>query len=129
MTPEEIKTALIEIYKEMGFKLSAIETHDDEHFTFRYKKILYNVNWEDGEEDIYYALSDIEDCEYSEEFLQNEYNQGNVGEFEEFLRSIKEGRWEPLRKVWMALDALEEKFCGTLPQDWDEIIHEKYNVC
>jgi len=125
-TPKEIKGELLDIFESTGFEASQIQSSYEDNFTFEHKNITYNINWSGGYNDVVYSIVEIEDCDFSTQFLEWENWIEDVPYFEDYLNAIKSGRWNILRKVWMALDDLEDDTIGKLPVEFEDILKEKY---
>lgn len=123
---KEIKGELLDIFKSAGFSLSQISVSKEYTFMFEHKYITYKVDWSGGYKDVIYSIEEIEDCDFSKEFLEWENWVEDVPYFEDYLRAIKSGRWNTLRKVWIALDDLEDDSIGILPVEFEDILKEKY---
>jgi hypothetical protein len=135
MTQSEIFPRLLEQFVEAGFKAKELKRVDNEPymFEFRHKNITYLVNCsefqEDPEESIYYSVSAIDDCDYTEELLERTTEEGDLDYFEEFLEEIQSGEFDVLRKTWLAVQKLRDNFeYGTNRIGFDDILERQIDT-
>jgi hypothetical protein len=117
---------LISGLKEHGIKEHQIEV-EDEMITFHVKKITYFLYVEDFE-NVHFGVQEIEDAEYSQDFLNCLSEYGDVEFLEQFLSQIKEGNYDGYRKAWLDLQKLEEKYADQISMDFEQIVSEKYGL-
>ena len=127
--PILIRKKLMEIFTALGFKKTQIREDQESSFTFENEKILYKVDYSDGENDIIVSIDEIIDCDYSNDFLEEKFSDySSIEKFEDFLCSIKDKKFDYLQTVWIELKRLEDKFSSKLPVDFEEILMDKFSL-
>jgi hypothetical protein len=123
MNLTEIKEKLINILLEEGYKRKDITEHEsiEEILLFSRKKINYQIYIED-EESLTIGIESIDDTDYTNDFLQRYDETGNISFFEDYLMGLDETDHTQLRKIWIDLEKLEEKYADT------SIDHDVYNI-
>jgi hypothetical protein len=123
MNLTEIKEKLINILLEEGYKRKDIteDTEVQEVLYFSIKKINYQIYIED-EEIITIGIVSIDDTDYTNDFLQRYDESGDISFFEDYLMGLDETDHTQLRKIWIDMEKLEEKYGDT------SIGHDVYNI-
>jgi hypothetical protein len=127
----QLSEELIDIFKQSGFKLSQIkkEYSKTDHLIFEYNKIIYDIDYSGGNEEIICSFQEIIDCDYSIDFLNENFEQYcSIENIEDFFLKVKEGGFDTLRIVWLELDKIENKYSSKLPIDFEELIMQKYSL-
>ncbi len=128
METAEIKKALIDIFIDHGFKEKDIVSDKtaDNVLRFSHKKVNYIIYIE-GPEDITYAIESIDDAGYDSDFLQNRDECGDIDHFDGYLHGIQNGDFQDLRRIWLDLEKIEEKYSES-GFEIEEIIAFKYGM-
>jgi hypothetical protein len=123
MNLTEIKEKLINILLEEGYKRKDIteDTEVQEVLYFSIKKINYQIYIED-EETITIGIVSIDDTDYTNDFLQQYDESGDISFFGDYLMGLDETDHTQLRKIWIDIEKLEEKYADT------SIGHDVYNI-
>jgi hypothetical protein len=118
MEINEIFEKLKTIYVENGFKektLTFNEGNDLLHpsISFSYNKVNYIIYIE-NEDEFYCTIDSIDDTDLDDDFYMylNEYDETNepIEYFDQYLINIKEGIHSKIRKVWIELEKIKEKY-------------------
>ena len=123
MNLTEIKEKLINILLEEGYKRKDITEHEsvEEILLFSRKKINYQIYIED-KDTLTIGIQSIDDTEYTNDFLQRYDEFGDISFFEDYLMGLDETDHTQLRKIWIDIEKLEEKYADT------SIGHDVYNI-
>ena len=123
MNITEIKEKLINILLDEGYKRKDITEDEsiEEILLFSRKKINYQIDIED-EDTLTIGIQSIDDTEYTNDFLQRYDEFGDISFFEDYLMGLDETDHTQLRKLWIDIEKLEEKYADT------SIGHDVYNI-
>jgi hypothetical protein len=128
MNITEIKEKLINILLDEGYKRKDIteDTEVQEVLYFSIKKINYQIYIED-EEIITIGIVSIDDTDYTNDFLQQYDESGDISFFEDYLMGLDETDHTQLRKLWIDIEKIEEKYADTsIGHDFYNIVKEKF---
>ena len=126
MNITEIKEKLINILLDEGYKRKDITEDEsiEEILLFSRKKINYQIYIED-EESLTIGIESIDDTDYTNDFLQRYDETGNISFFEDYLMGLDETDHTQLRKLWIDIEKLEEKYADTsIGHDFYKIVKE-----
>jgi len=128
MNITEIKEKLINILLDEGYKRKDITEDEsiEEILLFSRKKINYQIYIED-EESLTIGIESIDDTDYTNDFLQRYDETGNISFFEDYLMGLDETDHTQLRKLWIDIEKIEEKYADTsIGHDFYNIVKEKF---